>query len=200
MKGITMRLVIFVFALVFFGSCDDPAPTPRPRGFPRVIYPEKQYVDFDKDYCNFTFRMPAYAAIEKDTLFFDEKPMDECWFNIHFPDFDSDIHFSYFPVGGANSLEKLRGDAFELAAKHNVKANYIDELPISRPDGTIGMVFDIEGAVASPFQFYLTDGSKHYLRGALYFNTQAKPDSLAPVLNFLKTDILEMINTLEWNN
>ena len=191
--------VVFVLLVLFCGSCaEEAAPVPKPRAYPRVIYPERSYEAFDLPGCPFTFQMPAYAQIEQDTQFFGEKPQHPCWFNVVAPQFGSTIHFSYYPVEGAKSLEQLKRDAFDLAGKHNIKANYIDELPIQRPDGTQGFAFNIEGAVASPFQFYLTDGQAHFVRGALYFNTQARPDSLAPVYDFVKTDIMEIINTLEW--
>ena len=92
----------------------------------------------------------------------------------------------------------MRNDAFKLVSKHNLKASYIDELPIERPDGTFGYAFDIEGPVASPFQFFLTDGNEHFLRGALYVEALAKPDSLAPIYEFMKTDVMQLVNTLKW--
>jgi gliding motility-associated lipoprotein GldD len=194
-----MRTTIFVLAIILFAaSCEDPVFSPKPRGFPKVDFPEHSYEDFGKDFCAFDFKMPVYANIEQDTLFFEEKPSDPCWFNIYYPQFDSRLHCSYSKVESKKRLDELKADAFDLAGKHNIKANYIDELPIEKPDGTTGIVFNMEGPVASPFQFYLTDGKKHFLRGALYFNTQARPDSLAPVTEFIKTDVMQMINTLEW--
>lgn len=195
-----MRKIILLTIVLAAGltACEEPVYTPKPRAFPKVVYPEKSYLPFDASYCNFTFQYPAYARIEQDQTYFDEKPKHPCWFDIYIPDFDSRIHCSYYPVTDESGLEKLKNDAFELAGKHNIKANYIDEIPIDKPDGTYGFVFDIEGAVASPFQFFLTDGKQNFLRGALYFNTQARPDSLAPVYEFMKKDVMQMINTLEW--
>ncbi|MEZ5057298.1 MAG: hypothetical protein R2879_09715 [Saprospiraceae bacterium] len=196
-----MRLLFVVLSISLLATaCEDPVLSPKPRGFPKVVFPERSYEEFDKDYCQFTFKIPTYVEIEQDTTFFEEKPADPCWFNLYYPQYDARIHCSYTPVSKEEPIEKLQGDAFNLAGKHNIKANYIDELPIQRPDGTTGVVFNLEGPVASPFQFYLTDGEKHFLRGALYFNTQARPDSLAPVTNFIKTDAMEMINSLKWNN
>ncbi|MEO0628777.1 MAG: hypothetical protein AAFY91_17410, partial [Bacteroidota bacterium] len=60
------------------------------------------------------------------------------------------------------------------------------------------MAFDIEGEAASPFQFFVTDSTNHFVRGALYFNTQARPDSLAPVVAYVKEDIYKMLETFEW--
>lgn len=193
----TGRILLLVIFCIAFSSCgEEEIYTPKPRAFPKVIYPERTYTKLDIDYCNFTFEYPAYAQVEQDTAFFDEKPVDPCWFDLVIPAFNARLHCSYFPVEG--DFEKFRSDAFSLANKHNIKANYIDELPIQKPNGVSGMVFDIEGPVASPFQFYLTDSKDHFLRASLYFNTQARPDSLAPVFDFIKADLMQMINSFEW--
>jgi len=190
-------LLLFIGCL-FWTSCEETTYTPRPHGFPKVEYPEGGYQTFDEGYCNFTFEYPTYASIEQDTRFFDEAPAHPCWFDVYYPDFDSRIHFTYYPLKNNDSFEKLKGDAFALAGKHNVRADYIDELRIEKPNQVSGFAFDIKGEAASPFQFYLTDSTNHYLRGALYFNAQARPDSLAPVYDFVKADIMHMINTFEW--
>lgn len=190
---ITVLLIFFLF-----NACQQEIPLPKPRAYPKVNYPEKQYRDFDEDFCSFTFRYPAYARIVQDTSFFDEAPAHSCWFDIYFPDFESRIHCSYLPITAEKGFEALKSDAFELADWHNKKANYIEELQIDKGD-VQGFVFDIEGPVASPFQFYLTDSTRHFFRGSLYFNTRVDADSLAPVYDFIKQDIVELINTFEWN-
>ncbi len=189
---------VLVLSLIV-ASCGGETYTPRPRAYPRVEYPEKAYQRFDENYCHFTFEYPVYAVVQQDTTFFNEKAKDPCWFNIYMPDFDATVHCSYYPIGKTHPLEKLREDAFDLANKHQVRADFIEEFPISKPNGVSGFAFSIEGPAASPFQFYLTDSSRHFLRGSLYFNTQAKPDSLAPVLDFVKRDLMQMINTFAWN-
>lgn len=188
--------VIFV-TVIWAGCKEESVPVPRPRGYPKVVYPEKSYRAFDKDYCNFTFQYPAYAEIQQDTSFFNEKPAHLCWFDIYTPAFDSRLHCSYAPVKSSQDLELLKRDAFEMVDWHKKRANYIDEIPISK-DGVSGFIFDIRGPAASPLQFYLTDSSSHFIRGALYFNTQAKPDSLAPVYEFVKADVIKMLETFEW--
>lgn len=191
-------LFFLIFCCLIFQACEDVIYSPKPRGFPKVDYPEKAYILFESDYCDFTFERPVYSIIQKDTLFFDEKPVHPCWFDVFIPLYDARIHCSYFPIDENNSFEKLTNDAFVMANKHNLKANYIDDLVIKKPNRVGGIVFNIEGPVASPFQFYLSDTTSHFLRGALYFNTQARPDSLQPVIEFVKTDIMHMINTFEW--
>ena len=194
-----LKTIIFIACLSFiFSSCEDTIYMPKPRGFPKVVYPERSYQNFEETYCHFSFEYPKYIQIIQDTSFFNEKPVDPCWFDMYFPDFDARIHCSYYPIDTKNSYEKLREDAFRMAIEHSVKADYIDELPIRKPDGTIGFIFDLDGPVASPFQFYLSDSTKHFIRGALYFNTKSRPDSLAPITNFIKKDIMHMVNSFKW--
>lgn len=182
-----------------FPACEDFVPVPKPRAYPRVAYPEKAYRPFGQHYCRFTFDMPVYAQIERDTTFFDQKPESDCWFNIDVPALNAKIYCSYYPVTSRGRLDELVQDAFTLAQKHNIKANYIEEIPVHRKaDRVHGIVFSIDGATASSYQFFVTDSTRHFLRGALYFNTQARPDSLAPVLAFMKQDVNRLVETLQW--
>ncbi|MFK7772597.1 MAG: hypothetical protein AB8F94_10670 [Saprospiraceae bacterium] len=190
----------FTFGFILQSCEDEAAITPKPRGFPKVVYPEKSYKSFEEGYCNFSFQYPTYAKVEKTNSFFDERPSNECWFDISIPSFNAKIHCTYSPIDSKETGEKLRTDAFELAHKHNIKAKYIEEIKIDTKNGAKGFAFNLEGEVASPFQFYVTDEEKHFVRGSLYFNNEVAPDSLAPIFSFVKKDIEYMINTLKWQN
>lgn len=195
-----IQIILFFGVLILMAACNsEPAFTPKPRAYPRVIYPEKAYQQFDADFCNFTFEYPVYAEIERDTVFFDEKPVHPCWFNVYIPAFGSRLHCSYYEIGKGKSLERLKQDAFEMVDFHNKKANYIEELRIENPNKVSGFAFMLDGPAASPMQFYLTDSTTHFLRGALYFNTQVNTDSLAPVYEFVKADVMKMIESFQWN-
>jgi gliding motility-associated lipoprotein GldD len=190
---------LFLWSMAL-GACEDRSFTPKPRGYPRVIYPEKVYRPFAEDYCHFTFDVPAYALIQRSTAFFEEKPPHPCWFDVYVPALNSRLHCSYYPLsGGPKSLEQLNLDAFELADWHNKRANYIDERRIERPEAKLfGFAFEIEGPAASSFQFYLTDSARHFLRAALYFDAKAQPDSLAPIVEFVRQDVRRMIDSFRW--
>lgn len=193
-----LNLIFLVLLQVLIGGCENPSYMPKPRTYPKIKFPKKEYQAFNESYCPFQFSFPTYAIIEKDTSFFDEKPVNECWYNINFNSLNGKIYCTYYPISNLTELEKNIKDSYKLASQHQEKANYIDELPIRKPNHVSGIVFDIQGPAACPFQFFLTDSTHHFLRGALYFNTKTKPDSLAPFYNFLKTDIMELINTFEW--
>lgn len=200
MEKLNWYLAVVFFITMFLQSCGDgeAAIAPKPRGFPKVVYPEKSYQNFEEGYCSFSFEYPVYAKIQKDEAFFGEKPANECWFDILIPEFNAKIHCTYSPVANKAIAEKLRNDAFELAHKHNIKAKYIEEIKINTPNGAKGFAFNLEGDVASPFQFFLSDEEQHFMRGSLYFNTKVATDSLAPILTFVKKDMEHMMNTLKW--
>ena len=88
-----------------------------------------------------------------------------------------------------------------MVDKHNVKANYRSESIIENEDARLyGVLFEIDGPVAAPLQFYVTDSTSHFLRGSLYFNSQVNRDSVAPVYDFLKLDFERMMESFEWEN
>lgn len=195
-------LLIFAHALALFalaGCGGETVVVPKPRAYPRIVFPERGYVPFGQHGCPLTFEQPKYAIVEQDTLFFGEKPRSDCWFNLTVPALSAKIHCSYEAISSQKDFDELLQDAFTMAQKHNVKASYIEEIPVHRPaDRVHGVVFNIDGPAASAYQFYLTDSTRHFLRGALYFDAQARPDSLAPAIEFMKKDVDRLVQTLRW--
>ena len=193
-------IIISAAAALLFTACsEEPAALPKPRAYPKVNYPVKAYQMFDPNYCYFTFEQPVYAIAEHDSTYFEGKAGSDCWFNLNVPQLNATIHCSYYPIRNRAHFDELIQDAYEMAGKHNVKANYIEEAPFARPEAKVyGMVYNLEGPAASPYQFYVTDSTRHFLRGALYFRTQSRPDSLAPVTAFLKKDVNHLLQTLQW--
>ncbi len=192
-------LLILSCCILATACTDETSSLPKPRAYPRVLYPTGSADSFALEVCPFSFSKPSYVTVERDTTYFDDKPLHPCWFNLVTPALNGRVHFSYYEVDELKDFERLRDDAFDLAGKHNVVANYIDELAITKPDAQVyGFAFQLEGDVASPFQFYVTDSTNHFLRGALYVDAAANADSLAPVYEFLQDDLLQVIETLRW--
>jgi len=168
--------------------------TPKPRGYFKIDFPKKAYQHYKSD-CPFTFDYPVYAEIEPD-FSRDAKP---CWINVHFPEYKGRIHLSYQPITSQKIFNELIEDARKLAFKHTVKATGINEARIAYPDKRVyGIYYTIEGNTASWAQFFLTDSSKNYVRGALYFNESPRLDSIQPVLDFVKKDVDVFIKSFKW--
>ncbi|MEO5673136.1 MAG: hypothetical protein ABIQ74_00680 [Chitinophagales bacterium] len=191
----SVALVILVFC--FTANCNS-SYTPKPRGYFKIVFPEKSYQHFDNGVCPFEFEFPKYGLINSDTVFLDTVPDNECWFNITFPSLNGNLYLSYKQIDEKHSLDRLISDSHELTFKHTVKADFIDENILQTPGHVSGILFDVGGNAASALQFYVTDSSKHFLRGSLYFYNTPNADSIAPVLQFLRPDVLHLISTLKW--
>lgn len=173
--------------------------TPKPRGYFKIDFPAHQYQSFAKTSYPYAFEFPVYAEVVQDTSFFDAKPPNPYWVNINFPQFHARIYMSYYPIGSM-SFEKLRDDAYKMSYKHSLKATSIEDSAMKTPLGISGIFFDVGGNAATAKQFFVTDSTKHFLRGALYFDATPNEDSLGIVNNFLQEDMRHLINTFKWNN
>lgn len=197
-----MRNVLFFFILsLLFTACGGgDIPIPKPRSYPRVDYPIRDYVSTQADYCPFSFDMPASATMRQETTFFDDAPPNECWFDLKLAEgLNGSVHFSYYPLETLAEFEWHRDKAFQLTGEHMKRASDIQEIVINRADAKVhGVAFDVSGPAASPFQFFLTDSTQHFLRGALYFDAVVNPDSLAPIIAYAKEDVFRMVETFEW--
>jgi len=183
-------VIVFISFLVV--SCRQEY-TPKPRGYFRIDLPEKVYQSFDTTY-PYVFEYPVYANVVPDN-----RPNSEpFWINIEYPQFHGTIHISYKSITG-NLVEYLE-DSRTFVLKHIPKADAIEDTLIYRPEDRVyGLLYDIEGSnAASPCQYFVTDSSYHFLRGALYFNTTPNNDSLAPVIDFIRQDIRHMLETFYW--
>jgi len=190
-------IMAILAAIMLMTSCDEPIYTPKPKGYFRIELPEKQYQRYSSE-CPYSFEYPVYAQVERHNTFLGEDVSDSCWLDIRIPRLTGDIHLSYKTIGGNNTLEKLIEDAHQLAYKHTIKADYIDESLIQTPTGIGGILYELGGNSASNIQFYLTDSTQHFLRGSLYFGATPNQDSLAPVIQFVRADMLHLIETLRW--
>lgn len=196
-----MRLLLLSFILLIICSCTtDQVYTPKPRMYPRVIYPTKTYDTFTFEACNFTFQKPTYSKVKTGINFFDEESSHPCWFDLELDDFNGSIHFSYNPIEDSKSLDKLVSDAFRIVEQHNSMAEYREEILIENDNGVNGLLFNLEGPVASPINFFLTDTTNHFVRASLYFNSAVDPDSIAPILDFVSKDIQKIVTTFEWKD
>ena len=175
-------------------SCDNGNYVPKPRGYFRINLPEKKYRLFDSIY-PYTFEYPVYSTI---TPYTGSKYSEKYWINLTFPQFKAEINISYKKIN--NNFDIMLQDADLLVNKHIPKAIDINYEKIIHDSVRVyGLIYDILGNdVASPCQFYLTDSTNHFLRGALYFRLAPNNDSLAPVIDFLKKDIYHFINTFKW--
>ena len=195
--------VLFVIVPVAIGSwllvaCNSDYSAGKKKGYFHIDFPEKKYQPFDKPGYPYTFEYPVYANVIKDSTFFDDKAGD-WWINIDLPQFAGRIYISYKTIDAVNKFDSLVRDGFKMAYKQHVDVSTgIEESRIQTPNNVEGMYFSLGGNTATANQFFLTDSTRHFLRGALYFDAAPNADSLGIVNDFLKKDLEHLINTLKW--
>jgi gliding motility-associated lipoprotein GldD len=183
---------LFVISILI-SSCGSDY-SPKPRAYFKIDLPEKKYQNYSSN-CPFSFEFPVYASVIPDK----NKDAKPCWIDVYYPQFNGRVHLSYQSFSTRKQFDSLVEDARTFAFKHTVKATAIDEAMISYPEKRVyGIYYSIDGNTASSVQFFLTDSTNNYLRGALYFNEQPRLDSIQPVLDFIKKDIDHMIKTFKW--
>jgi len=187
-------LILFALVVVIMGCKQDY--TPKPRAYYRIDLPKKEYQQLADDY-PYSFDYPIYARINPYQGKWKNTDTADYWINIEFPQFKSRVHLTYKTV--KNNLANLIEDAHTYAYKHSIKADAIIQSEyFNSLTKVYSVLFDIKGNTASSVQFYATDSVSHFLRGALYFDCEPNKDSLAPVTEFLRTDLIKMIESLTW--
>jgi gliding motility-associated lipoprotein GldD len=168
--------------------------TPKPKGYNRIDLPPTAYQPLQENH-PYTFEFSEHAKIRPDS----SRIAQPHWINIIYPSLGANVQLTYKDINNNQKmLNDLVEDARKLTAKHQIKAYAIEESEIKTPAGDVASVFELEGEVPSQFQFYVTDSTQHFLRGALYFRTATQNDSLAPVIEYVKKDIVHLLNTLKW--
>jgi gliding motility-associated lipoprotein GldD len=190
-------LLVFIILIIIAASCRK-TPVPKPKGYFRIDLPVKKYIAFSEpqraDDIPLKFEYPEYGRISTNP----QNPDEPGWFNIEFPGYKARIYLTYKDVN--NDLAELIEQTYTMNVKNHItKADAINEQVIDdSKDHVYGILYDLKGNTATSVQFYVTDSVKHYLRGSLYFESEPNADSLEPVIEFFREDIIHLIETLKW--
>ena len=184
-----MKKIVFSFlvaSLLVITSCKDDV-LPKPASQLRLDYPVAEYASFSSD-CPFTFDINEDAKIKAD---------NNCGFSIQYPKMKATIYLTYKPVN--NDITKLLRDAQKLTFEHVVKADDITELPfLNRDKKVFGMFYQVNGNAATNAQFYVTDSTRHFVTGSVYFYAKPNFDSIMPAASYIKNDMQRLMETLKW--
>lgn len=191
MAVLFFRKIIIALSILLFWSCAEVS-VPKPYGFFRVNLPQKEYRTID------TLGLPYRFEIPKNVILIDRKTKDESyWIDLNYPQLNANVYCSYKRID--NNLIDLLEDARKIVYKHSVRADGIGEKVFDNDQKNVhGIMYDLKGNTASSLQFVLTDSTKHFFRGALYFNNIPNKDSIAPMAEYIRKDIIRLMESFEW--
>jgi gliding motility-associated lipoprotein GldD len=187
-----INIGLSLFTAVFVWACGSSNFVPKPRGYNHIELPAHAYQLLDVDTMKYSFEYSKSAVV---TPHLQNKSMQV----IDYKGMGAKVWLTYYPIhNSVDTLDQLIYTTYKLLQKNNVRAEAIANDTIKTASGKTATIFYLEGEVPTQYQFYYHDSTTNFLRGALYFETAQKNDSLAPVINFVKEDINHMINTLKW--
>lgn len=179
------KYVLFPLAFLMLISCQETLP--KPKGYLRLSYPNPNYVDYNKN-CPLQFKVNEQAVISENS---------KCEIKMEYPSMKATIYLNYRPI--ENNLNKLLRDAQKLTYEHVIKADDILEQPYLNSENKVfGMFYKVGGNAASNSQFYLTDSTRHFLLGSVYFYSKPHFDSLLPAAHYIEEDMRVLIESLRW--
>jgi len=181
----TALFLVINFALLFI-SCKNET-VPKPSSYLRLDYPIAEYSHFENG-CRYSFDFNSNAMITEK---------GNCNFEINYPKMKATIYLSYKPVN--NNIKLLLQDAQKLTYQHVIKADEILEQPYINPDKRVfGMFYQVDGNAATNTQFYVTDSTKNFVTGSVYFYAKPNFDSIMPAASYIKNDVQNLMETLKW--
>jgi gliding motility-associated lipoprotein GldD len=192
------RIITILLLIIFFSSCREVV-VPRPKGHFRIDLPKKEYLRYDYLQSKiadlpFTFEYPSYGQLSFQV----GESTQPGWFNIDFPKYRAKIYLTYKIVN--HDFQDLMDQTYTMNVKNHItKADAINEQVFNNKENNVyGILYDLKGNTASAVQFYATDSIRNYLRGSLYFSAEPDADSLAPVIEFFREDIIHLMESLKW--
>ncbi|MDR1723219.1 MAG: gliding motility protein GldD [Tannerella sp.] len=188
-----MRITLPILLLVFT-SCSGNY-TPKPLGYLRFDPPSTSYFTFGTDSLPYSFSVSRLAIIE--SLHNDDTTK---WLNIRYPDFKATL-FCTLNKTNPEILGRQVDECVTLAIKSIKTKGDVKETDYEDVDKKVfaKMFTIVDGESSSPIRFLLTDSATNFFSGALYYDFDAKTDSIAPVTDYIKQDIIRIIQTFSWN-
>jgi len=184
-------ILAFIGVLLLCVSCKND-PQPKPKAFLSLEYPEANYKRINIG-CPYTFEKNEVAEISPS------RNRIPCWIDLNYKSMNGAIFITYQPV--RNNLDSLLTDAQKLPLQHTIKADVIEgDMYTNEFNDTYGAFYEVDGNAASQAQFYLTDSTKHFLTGAIYFNSLPNFDSIVPAAEYLKKDMKHLMESLRWTD
>lgn len=193
-----MKHPLFLPVLLLAGmltGCGGGDFTPKPTAYLRIDLPTKHYIICDTAALPFRFERAADCEVV-----WKNSKRNETWVDLYYPRLRGVVYLSYKDINGIQDLRAQIDTSYKFLSMHYDHSSGIDERQYVDPGRRVYATTNrLQGThVASTYQFWVTDSSRHFLRGSLYLDYTPNNDSLAPVIEYLQADINHLIETLQW--
>lgn len=188
-------LLSMVFSDCSSGSVDHVV-IPRPVAYPRLCL-------YDTSHCVVPEAAPLlfYANAEATVCHPQRGDGDSRWLNIAYLRYNAVVYCTFTPVTDADRAKVLNNRLERIGL--NAGGHFSEILTLDSPGGFHSQLLVTPAGSLTPLQFLSTDGGRWVVSGAAYFDhvpSVSVADSIAPVLDALKTDLLYSLERLAVEN
>ena len=156
---------------------------PRPTAYPRTSL-------YDTTYCD--VKLPMGFLVNTNALISnpEQKSSDSGnqWVDISYPAYSLTLHCTFIPVNNSTRDEITAGRLERMTL--NIGYNYAEQTELTSPDGCNTIIFNTMGRSLTPLQF-LSVGDDWVISGGAKFSADSvNADSIRPIIEAVKTDII----------
>lgn len=182
----------FILLICLCWSCQD-VNVPKPKAYLSLEYPNANYQNIEPQ-LPFTFDKNKLSTVE--TISKNKKKLG---LNLNYPSLNATVYLTYNTLN--NNLKNYISEAESITQKHSKIAREVSERVFKNEQTNVyGKLFDLKGPVASQIQFFVSDTKKHFISGALYFSARPNYDSIFPAVDYVKNDVIRIMESLQWKN
>jgi gliding motility-associated lipoprotein GldD len=187
-----------VFPLVFlFCSCEN-VELPKPNAYLRLDFPSPIYKKIVFGANNTTLELNTASTLITTI----NNPNLVILKSISYPLIDAEINLEYFNLNKNNNLNDRLKNLNDFTSIHLKKSSNPPKIQefTNQNKKVYASIINIKGDVTSPSQFFATDSLNNLLIGILNLKSMTKYDSILPALDYIKTDIYHLIESIKWND
>lgn len=183
--------IIFIFA-IFLTSCSGRAGNASASGKGQDAE-EVSYVELKSDTIPFIIDIAGnalYNIRSNDSVTY--------FFDIYYPETTAHLYCTFRHIT-EKQVPQLMDEASRLAYNHLVSSSFVDEVPVSNSYGAEGILYDLGGKAATPFQLMLTDGFSYFFNASLYFDNGSHGEDVPELVEGMRVDIEKLIYSFRLN-
>ena len=183
--------LLFIITHYIFLSCENSL-LPKQNGFLKMDFKDPKYKIFEDENSLINFYY--------NSNFVDIEIKNPQIISLQYPEFNLSVDLFSDNMRERKNLDNNLTDFSLILDTHSIRSNGIILREYENKDKNVyGKLFEITGDVASPIKFYLTDSVSNFISGSINLKFKPKYDSIYPLIQYVKNDILVLFESINWN-
>lgn len=186
-----MWIIAIICSIVLCECSGNNTPTPRRKAYPRIETHDSTFTEIVN--CPIFFEMSAISSITLDSVN-NESENSSRWINIYYKSYNATIYCTFTPVNSL-TLKDVIANRYERMVLNS--GDHPSELiELTNANDFRSQILTTEQSRVTPIQFLSTNNRNWVISGALYIDNNSNIDSIKPIINIVKRDIIHSLKTV----